>query len=112
MASNSFESPLYSKKLTLALWLLAIAGLAGPLLVRGWLNQNTWVEEVRASFDESAQQGQWQVPWLSIQESGFGAAWVRCEDLRFALELDQLIDDGRLHSGKLVLAEGGIAWLP
>lgn len=91
---------------------LGVIGLFLPTYVIGWFAPESWAQQVAAAHADSLSERQWQAPWQSVQMEGFGAGWVRCYRLADALELDRLMDDGLLHSGNLILAEGGLIWIP
>ena len=94
------------------LWILGFLGFVGPSLIRSYWPDLGWVGETAAAHQESLQNESWQRPWVPIEEREFGSAWVRCRSYEDALALDRKLDDGRLHDGQLVLAEGGLAWRP
>ena len=96
--------------LYLKLWLVAIAGLVIPPLAVHFWPDRSWAAFAESAFQASQTAQAWQEPWVSIDQKGFGPGWVRCASLEDALELDKRLDDGHLHSGKLILAEGGLAW--
>ena len=99
-----------STSLLWKLWILGLLGSAGPSLVRSYWPDLGWVGETAEAHRESLQKESWQRPWVPIEEETFGSAWVRCRSYEEALALDRKLDDGRLHEGQLVLAEGGLAW--
>jgi hypothetical protein len=99
------------RKLAL-LWLLALSGLAVPTLVKEYLPGFTWADQAARSHHTSMRVEAWHGAWEPINQDTFSTGWIRCERLEDALALDQKIDDGNLISGQLVLAEGGMAWLP
>ncbi len=93
-----------------ALWILGLLGLVVPAMVNSFAPTSGWVGETAAAHQKSLQVEAWQTPWVPIEEEEFESAWVRCGSFADALALDRKLDDGRLHAGQLVLAEGGLAW--
>lgn len=94
----------------LKLWLLALAGLVVPTVAVFYWPDLGWVGQAERAHQSSIETGTWQEPWQAIDQRGFSSAWIRCSSLEDAIKLDQQIDDGHLHTGKLVLSEGGLAW--
>jgi hypothetical protein len=97
------------------LWtiLLALAGLVIPSLLSLQFSQNhSWAQSAAEAHSLSLQQGAWASPWIAIPSDRGSPAWIACSSLEDAILLDQVIDDGALFTGKLRLAEGGLAWIP
>ena len=94
----------------LKLWILALAGLVLPWIAVTYWPDFGWVGKAERSLKHSIAAGQWQEPWEPIDQKSFSSGWIRCSSLEDAIRLDQRIDDGLPHSGKLVLSEGGLAW--
>ena len=92
------------------LWLLALAGLAVPTGVAYYWPDFGWVGQAERAHSSSLEQAKWVEPWQAIDQKTFSSGWIRCSSLEDAVKLDQKIDDGQLHTGRLVLAEGGLAW--
>lgn len=92
------------------LWLLALAGLVLPWLAVTYWPDFTWVGQAERALKHSLDEGEWAEPWEAIDQNSFSSGWIRCGSLEDAIRLDQLVDDGHPHTGKLVLAEGGLAW--
>jgi len=92
------------------LWLLALAGLVVPSVVVYFWPDLTWVGQAERSLKHSISSQEWQEPWQPIDQKTFSSGWIRCGSLEDAIRLDQRVDDGQPHTGKLVLAEGGVAW--
>lgn len=94
------------------IWFFALAGLVVPGgVVHYWLDMS-WSGQTERAFEQSMELQTWQEPWEPIDQKSFSSGWVRCGSLEDALALDRKIDDGHLHTGRLVLSEGGLAWLP
>lgn len=92
---------------------LALAGIFVPLLFGlPQKDRERWVQESVTSHRDSLLLGEWQSPWIPIQPDAFSSAWIECASIEDALILDKKLDDGWLFSGKLRLAEGGLAWIP
>lgn len=96
----------------LKLLVLGLIGYFGPELVQRYWPDSGWAAEVGKAHQLSMRASIWKEPWQSLQAEGFGAGFVACKSLEDALELDLEIDDGNLHSGRLVLTEEGLAWRP
>lgn len=112
MASEAFHV-LDPSPWTLArLWLIAIAGLFLPTFALRYVPESGWAGESARAHQQSLKAESWQDPWKPIDQDGFSSGWIRCERLEDALALDRLIDDGFLDQGNLILAEGGLAWIP
>ena len=94
----------------LKLWIVGLAGLVVPTLVVKFWPDFTWVGRAERALNHSLREGQWQEPWQAIDQKNFSSAWIRCSSLQDAVQLDQRVDDGQPHTGKLVLSEGGLAW--
>ena len=92
------------------LWLLALAGLAIPSVVAYYWPDLGWVGNTERALSKSIETGEWVEPWRPIDQNNFSSGWVRCSSLEDAVRLDQQVDDGHLHTGRLVLSEGGLAW--
>ncbi|MEX0332125.1 MAG: hypothetical protein AB3N64_11935 [Puniceicoccaceae bacterium] len=92
------------------LWLLALAGLAIPSGVAYFWPDMGWVGQTERALQQSLEEQQWIEPWQPIDQKSFSSGWVRCASLEDAVKLDQQVDDGHLHTGRLVLSEGGLAW--
>lgn len=112
MGSETRSEPAKPSISHLKLWLAALAGLVVPSLAVHFWPVQSWATSAEAAHRQSLAEESWQAPWVSIQKDGFGPAWIRCSTLEDALQLDEKIDDGHLHTGRLILAEGGLAWLP
>ena len=95
----------------LKLLLFVLAGLVVPSAIAFFWPDFGWVGNSERTHRQSIEAKAWQDPWLPIDQGEFSSGWIRCDSLENAVKLDQLIDDGHLHSGKLVLSEGGLAWL-
>lgn len=111
MVSKKTRDPKTSK-LHLKFWLAALAGLVLPLLVVRIWPDRSWAATAASTLEASQKAGSWQDPWVSLERTGFGAGWIRCSSLEEALHLDEAVDDGHLHSGHLILSEGGLTWRP
>jgi hypothetical protein len=98
--------------LLLKLWLLALAGLIIPSVVDLYWPDMSWAGKAERAHERSQVKQEWLDPWQPIDQTTFSSAWIRCGSLEDALALDRKLDDGQLHSGKLILFEGGLAWLP
>jgi len=98
--------------LLLLLWAIVILGFFAPKHLVGFLPEFTWAGKTATAHAQSLKSGQWIEPWQPIDQETFVSAWVRCTSLSDALALDRKLDDGHLHRGRLVLAEGGMAWIP
>lgn len=98
--------------LLLILWFFAVLGFFAPRYVVGFFPDLSWAGEVASAHAQSLQAGKWIEPWKPIDQENVSSAWVRCGSLNDALALDRKLDNGHLHSGRLVLAEGGMAWIP
>jgi hypothetical protein len=72
----------------------------------------SWAGQAERAHDRSQEQQRWMDPWQPIDQRNFSSGWIRCGSLEDALALDRKLDDGNLHSGNLILSEGGLAWLP
>ena len=92
------------------LWLLALAGLAIPSVVAHFWPDFGWVGQTERALQHSLEEQKWIEPWQPIDQKTFSSGWVRCSNLEDAVKLDQQVDDGHLHTGRLVLSEGGLAW--
>lgn len=92
------------------LWILALAGLGLPWVVVTYWPDFGWVGQAERSLKHSLAEGEWQEPWQAIDQKKFSSGWIRCNSLQDAIRLDQKVDDGLPHTGKLVLSEGGLAW--
>jgi hypothetical protein len=101
-----------SFSLLLKLWLLAVAGLVIPSVVVMYWPDMSWAGKAERAHHRSQVQQRWVDPWRPINQRTFSSGWIRCRSLEDALALDRKLDDGNLHSGKLILSEGGLAWLP
>ena len=99
-----------SASVYLRLWLLALAGLVVPSAIAYFWPDLSWVGKAERAHELSLIEKAWKDPWLPIDQTQFSSGWVRCSSLEDAVRLDQIIDDGHLHTGKLVLSEGGLAW--
>lgn len=102
------------KVLTIALLIGAMAGLAWPKLQaqRKAARASAELHLLHTALNESFIRQEWSRPWLSLEDSGFGAAWLRLEDLSIAQQLDEAADDGNLFTGRLMLAPRGVVWRP
>jgi hypothetical protein len=109
MAGNKQHLIELSHSLILKLWILAIIGLILPTLVKQFWPDGSWVGEASRSHAKSIKAGAWQDPWEPIGEDP-NAAWIRCPSLEDAIALDERIDDGQPHTGRLILTPGGVAW--
>mgnify|MGYP006299569731 CR=1 FL=1 len=107
---RSKAEPTTSSRYT-KIWLLALAGLVVPAAIKQWRPEAEWVREAEKSHRLSLREGGWQEPWQPIGTDRFSSSWIRCSSLDHALSLDRRIDDGNLYTGRLVLSEGGLAWL-
>jgi len=94
------------------LWLLALAGLVVPSLVAWAWPDFSWAGTAARAHRQSLAAGEWREPWEALDQNRFSSGWIRCTSLEDALALDRKIDDGHLHTGRLVLSEGGLAWRP
>lgn len=94
------------------LWLFALAGLVVPTGVAMVWPDMSWAGKAERALEKSIDEFKWQDPWKPIDQKSFTSGWIRCTSLEDALALDRKVDDGHLHTGYLVLAEGGMAWLP
>ena len=92
------------------LWLLALVGLVGPSLAVRYWPDFSWVGKTERALKNSLENREWEDPWVPINQKEFSSGWVRCSSLEDAIRLDQRVDDGQPHTGRLVLSEGGIAW--
>jgi hypothetical protein len=92
------------------LWLLALAGLAIPTAAAYFWPDFGWVGQTERALQKSIETSEWIDPWQPIDQTTFSSGWVRCSSLEDAVKLDQNIDDGHLHTGRLVLSEGGLTW--
>lgn len=92
------------------LWLLALAGLVVPAAVVQYWPEFGWAWEAERTLKTSISQESWEHPWQPIDQSSFSSGWIRCSSLQDALKLDKKVDDGHLHTGNLVLSEGGLTW--
>ena len=92
------------------LWLLAVAGLVLPWTAVHFWPDFGWVGQAERGLKKSLEDKKWHEPWQAIDQKSFSSGWIRCSSLEDAIRLDQKIDDGKPHSGKLVLSEGGLAW--
>lgn len=95
----------------LKLLLFALAGLVGPSGVAYLWPDFSWVGKAERAHNQSIETGEWKDPWLPINQDVFSSGWIRCSSLEDAVRLDRRIDDGHLHTGRLSLSEGGLAWL-
>lgn len=111
-ASDRRFSTVFSAATPRRLWVAALAGLVAPLLMVRFWPEHSWAQEAAGAFQASQAAGDWVSPWVAVEQAAVDAGWIRCGSLRDALALDRKIDDGVLHSGRLVLAEGGLVWLP
>lgn len=92
---------------------LCIMGLILPKLISSNLpRENPWITTAVAKHQLSVSQNKWEAPWHPIPPLQSNAAWIPCDNLNQAIELDRAIDDGFLFSGNLRFAEGGLCWLP
>jgi hypothetical protein len=96
----------------LKLWLLALLGLVVPSGVARLWPDTSWAGKAERAHHQSLRKGEWIQPWDAIDQGAFSSGWIRCGSLEDALALDRKLDDGHLHTGRLVLSEGGLAWLP
>jgi hypothetical protein len=101
------EPPSY---ILFALWLLALAGLIVPPLAAHYWPDFGWVGQAERSLRTSLSQEEWEHPWQPIDQTTFSSGWIRCYSLEDALKLDKKVDDGHLHTGTLVISEGGLTW--
>lgn len=92
------------------LLLLALAGLAVPSAVAHFWPDFGWVGQTERALQHSLEEKKWIEPWKPIDQKTFSSGWVRCSSLEDAVKLDQQVDDGHLHTGRLVLSEGGLTW--
>ncbi len=95
-----------------SLWILALAGLFVPSTVEHLRPDLSWAGDAARTHRQSLSQKAWIEPWQPINQDAFSSAWIPCPSLEDALRLDQTLDDGFLDRGRLVLAEGGLAWIP
>ena len=93
------------------LWILALLGLVLPTAVATFWPDLTWVGKAERALHQSLDEQVWQDPWQAIDQKSFSSGWARCGSLEDAVRLDQRLDDGHPHTGRLVLSEGGVAWL-
>lgn len=98
--------------LLLKLWFFAMAGLAVPKAVNQVWPDMSWAGRAERAHHRSMERMEWVEPWEPIDQTGFSSGWIRCGSLEEALALDKKLDDGHLHTGQLILSEGGVAWLP
>lgn len=92
---------------------LCIIGLFLPnLILSGLPKKNPWLATAVATHQLSISQNKWEAPWQPIPPLQSNAAWISCDNLNQAIELDRAVDDGFLFSGNLRFAEGGLCWLP
>jgi hypothetical protein len=96
----------------LKLWVFALLGLVVPSGIAWLWPDMSWAGKAERAHHQSIRRGVWVDPWQAIDQNSFSSAWIRCGSLEDALALDRKLDDGHLHTGRLVLAEGGLAWLP
>ena len=94
------------------IWIIALAGLGVPSAVAYFWPDMSWAGQAERALEKSIDTSEWQEPWQPIDQKTFSSGWVRCTSLEDALALDRKVDDGHLHTGQLILAEGGLAWLP
>lgn len=94
------------------LWLIALVGLVVPGVVAHFWPDMSWAGKAERAHHNSLEDQEWKEPWEAIDQKLFSSGWIRCGSLEDALALDRKIDDGHLHTGQLVLSEGGLAWLP
>lgn len=111
MASDSIELVDPSTSTYVKIWLFALAGLVVPSTVAYFWPDFGWVRTAERAYRVSMEDKKWTDPWLPIDQTRFASGWIRCDSLEDAVKLDQRIDDGHLHTGNLVLSEGGLAWL-
>ena len=112
MGSKKIQVVDFPVSFLIKLWFIALAGLFVPQLVAHYWPDRSWPGQVQEAYLTSFNQKTWQDPWQPIGPAGaFESGWVRCSSLADALELDRRLDDGYLHSGRLILTEGGLAWL-
>lgn len=112
MASEHIHVVEPSTSFLLKLWVLALLGLITPSVIIGAWPDMSWAGKAERAHRRSIQEEAWQEPWQPIDQEAFSSGWIRCASLEDALALDRKIDDGHLHKGNLVLAEGGVAWIP
>ncbi len=96
--------------LLFTLWLLALAGLVVPFAAAHYWPDFGWVGQAERTLKTSLNEEKWEHPWQPIDQSTFSSGWIRCTSLEDAVKLDQKVDDGHLHTGALVLSEGGLTW--
>lgn len=101
------EPPTY---ILLLLWLFALAGVVVPAAAVHYWPDFGWVGEAERTLKTSLSQEKWEHPWQPIDQSSFSSGWIRCSSLENALKLDKKVDDGHLHTGTLVISEGGLTW--
>lgn len=111
MASDSIQVVDPPASIYLRLWLIAIVGLLAPSAVVLYWPDFGWVGKAARAHEASLKTEEWQDPWLPIDQTQFSSGWIRCGSLEDAIKLDKRIDDGHPHTGRLVLSEGGLAWL-
>lgn len=110
MGSDNIHVIDLSSSLLIKLWLLALAGLAVPFAVDHYWPDFGWVGQAERTLKTSLSQEKWEHPWQPIDQNSFTSGWIRCASLEDALKLDQKVDDGHLHTGVLVISEGGLTW--
>ena len=111
MGSDSIHVIDLPTSVYLKLWLLAAMGLVVPSAIAYVWPDLGWVGKAERAHALSLKEKEWKDPWLPIDQTKFSSGWIRCSSLEDAVKLDSKIDDGHLHTGNLVLSEGGLAWL-
>lgn len=100
------------RSLIIKLWCLALLGLVVPAGIAAFWPDLSWAGKAARAFEASLESQAWEEPWQPIDQRTFSSGWIRCGSLQEALALDRKIDDGNLHTGQLILSEGGLAWIP